>query len=94
MDQVALDPAVHHGVRGPITGGVPSRLAGADQLGHALPSMTQDVYMSRGQVQTELAAILPDTFSDGVEAGVPRHDAASVQQVTICSADRQSDGFL
>jgi integrase len=31
---------------------------GADQLGHARPSMTQDVYMSRGQVHAEVAAVL------------------------------------
>jgi integrase len=31
---------------------------GADQLGHARPSMAQDVYMSRGQVHTEVAAVL------------------------------------
>ena len=31
---------------------------GADQLGHARPSMTQDVYMSRGQVHTEVAGVL------------------------------------
>jgi integrase len=31
---------------------------GADQLGHARPSMTQDVYMSRGQVHTEVASVL------------------------------------
>ena len=31
---------------------------GADQLGHARPSMTQDVYMSRGRVHTEVAAVL------------------------------------
>lgn len=31
---------------------------GADQLGHARPSMTQDVYMSRGQVHPEVAAAL------------------------------------
>lgn len=31
---------------------------GADQLGHARPSMTQDVYMSRGQVHTEVADAL------------------------------------
>jgi integrase len=29
-----------------------SARVGADQLGHARPSMTQDVYMSRGQVHT------------------------------------------
>ncbi|WP_267307036.1 tyrosine-type recombinase/integrase [Mycobacterium barrassiae] len=31
---------------------------GADQLGHARPSMTQDVYMSRGRVHTEVADVL------------------------------------
>lgn len=31
---------------------------GADQLGHARPSMTQDVYMSRGQVHTEVADVI------------------------------------
>jgi hypothetical protein len=31
---------------------------GADQLGHARPSVTQDVYMSRGQVHTEVATVL------------------------------------
>lgn len=31
---------------------------GADQLGHARPSMTQDVYMSHGQVHTEVADVL------------------------------------
>jgi len=31
---------------------------GADQLGHARPSMTQDVYMSRGRVHVEVADVL------------------------------------
>jgi integrase len=31
---------------------------GADQLGHARPSMTQDVYMNRGQIHTEVADVL------------------------------------
>jgi integrase len=31
---------------------------GADQLGHARPSMTMDTYMSRGQVHTEVADVL------------------------------------
>lgn len=35
-----------------------SARVGADQLGHARPSMTQDVYMSRGQVHTEVADVL------------------------------------
>ena len=37
--------------------GLSARIA-ADQLGHARPSMTQDVYMSRGQVHTEVADVL------------------------------------
>jgi integrase len=35
-----------------------SARVGADQLGHPRPSMTQDVYMSRGHVHTEVAAVL------------------------------------
>nr|WP_272818975.1 transposase [Mycolicibacter engbaekii] len=31
---------------------------GADQLGHARPSMTQDVYMNRGRVHAQVADIL------------------------------------
>ena len=31
---------------------------GRSQLGHARPSMTQDVYMSRGQIHTEVADVL------------------------------------
>ena len=31
---------------------------GADQLGHAKVSMTQDRYMRRGKVHTEVAALL------------------------------------
>jgi integrase len=31
---------------------------GADQLGHARPSMTQDVYMNRGKIHTEVASVL------------------------------------
>jgi integrase len=38
-------------------GGLSARV-GADQLGHARPSMTQDVYMSRGHVHMEVAAVL------------------------------------
>ena len=33
---------------------------GADQLGHARPSMTQDVYMARGKVHTQVAEALDD----------------------------------
>lgn len=35
-----------------------SARVGVDQLGHARPSMTQDIYMSRGRVHTEVAAAL------------------------------------
>lgn len=35
-----------------------SARVGADQLGHSRPSMTQDVYMSRGQVHAEVADVL------------------------------------
>ena len=37
--------------------GMPARV-GADQLGHAKVSMTQDRYMRRGKVHTEVAALL------------------------------------
>ena len=39
-------------------GGLSARV-GADQLGHAKVSMTQDKYMTRGRTHTEVAA-LPD----------------------------------
>jgi integrase len=32
----------------------------ADQLGHSKPSMTQDVYMGRGNLSPEAAAALED----------------------------------
>jgi integrase len=37
---------------------------GADHLGHAKPSMTQDVYMARGKVHTEVAEALDDAIND------------------------------
>jgi integrase len=37
---------------------------GADQLGHAKVSMTQDKYMSRGRVQTQVAELLDRTIND------------------------------
>jgi integrase len=36
---------------------------GADQLGHARPSMTQDVYMARGKVHTQVADALDDAIN-------------------------------
>ena len=36
----------------------------ADQLGHAKVSMTQDVYMGRGKVHPQVAAVLDRAISD------------------------------
>ncbi|BCP14858.1 phage integrase [Mycobacterium paraintracellulare] len=41
-----------------------SARVGADQLGHARPSMTQDRYMARGRVHTEVADMLDRLISD------------------------------
>jgi integrase len=41
---------------------------GADQLGHAQVSMTQDRYMSRGRVHHQVADLLEQTVSDETEA--------------------------
>jgi integrase len=41
-----------------------SARVGADQLGHAKFSMTQDKYTSRGRVHTEVAALLDRTIKD------------------------------
>ncbi|RVW03036.1 site-specific integrase [Rhodococcus xishaensis] len=38
----------------------------ADQLGHARPSMTQDVYMARGRVRAEVASALDRAVSGGI----------------------------
>jgi hypothetical protein len=38
---------------------------GADHLGHAKVSMTQDRYMSRGRVHHQVAELLEQTVSDG-----------------------------
>ena len=43
--------------------GLPARF-GADQLGHAKVSMTQDVYMGRGKVHPQVAAVLERAISD------------------------------
>jgi integrase len=37
---------------------------GADQLGHARPSMTQDVYMTRGKLHTQVAEALDAAIND------------------------------
>ena len=49
---------------------------GADQLGHAKVSMTQDRYMRRGRVHAEVAALLDRNINDG-------HTAISVPPVGL-----------
>jgi integrase len=44
-------------------GGLSARI-GADQLGHAKVSMTQDRYMRRGKVHVEVADLLDRAISD------------------------------
>ena|ERR1700677_528346 len=44
-------------------GGLSARI-GADQLGHSKVSMTQDRYMARGRVHTEVADLLDRTIND------------------------------
>lgn len=44
-------------------GGLSARV-GADQLGHSKVSMTQDRYMARGRVHTEVADLLDRAISD------------------------------
>lgn len=61
-DDLGLPDVTSHSFRKTVAtliddGGLSARI-GADQLGHARPSMTQDVYMNRGQVHTEVADIL------------------------------------
>lgn len=46
---------------------------GADQLGHARPSMTQDVYMTRGKLHTEVADALDDAINGPKKAPYPRN---------------------
>ena len=41
-----------------------SARVGADQLGHAKVSMTQDRYMRRGKIHAEVAALLDHTIAD------------------------------
>jgi integrase len=41
-----------------------SARVGADHLGHSKVSMTQDRYMARGRLHTEVAALLDRTISD------------------------------
>jgi len=41
-----------------------SARVGADHLGHSKVSMTQDVYMARGKVHTQVADVLDDAIND------------------------------
>jgi integrase len=45
-------------------GGLSARI-GADQLGHAQVSMTQNVYMTRGRVHAQVADLLDRTVAGG-----------------------------
>jgi integrase len=45
---------------------------GADHLGHAKVSMTQDRYMSRGRVHTAVAELLDRTINDESRWGEPK----------------------
>lgn len=61
-DELGLPDVSSHSFRKTVAtliddSGLSARI-GADQLGHARPSMTQDVYMSRGQVHTAVADVL------------------------------------
>ena len=44
---------------------------GADHLGHAKVSMTQDRYMSRGRVHTQVADLLDRGVADDSKSGRP-----------------------
>ena len=44
---------------------------GADHLGHAKVSMTQDRYMSRGRVHTQVADLLDRAVADDSKSGRP-----------------------
>jgi integrase len=41
-----------------------SARVGADHPGHSKVSMTQDVYMARGKVHTQVADVLDDAIND------------------------------
>ncbi len=61
-DELGLPDVTSHSFRKSVAtmiddAGLSARV-GADQLGHSKVSMTQDVYMSRGQVHTEVADVL------------------------------------
>jgi integrase len=61
-DELGLPDVSSHSFRKTVAtliddSGLSARI-GADQLGHARPSMTQDVYLSRGHIHTEVADVL------------------------------------
>jgi integrase len=57
-------PQIHKSLADLIDGDGLSARVGADQLGHAKISMTQDEYMSRGRVHAEVVALLDRTIND------------------------------
>ena len=66
-DQLGLPEVTTHSFRKSVATliddrGLSARI-GADQLGHARPSMTQDVYMSRGKIHTQVADALDDAIN-------------------------------
>jgi integrase len=67
-DELGVPEATSHSFRKSmadlIDGDGLSARVGADQLGHAKISMTQDKYMSRGRVHAEVAALLDRTIND------------------------------
>jgi integrase len=67
-DQLGAPDVTTHSFRKTVAtliddGGLSARV-GADHLGHAKISMTQDVYMARGGVHAEVAALLDQAISD------------------------------
>jgi integrase len=67
-DQLGVPGVTTHSFRKTVAtlideGGLSARI-GADHLGHAKVSMTQDRYMSRGRVHTEVAALLERAIKD------------------------------
>ena len=64
ISSIASDRTSCHGVDG--YSGLSGRI-GADHLGHAKVSMTQDRYMSRGRVHTQVADLLDRAMTENDE---------------------------
>jgi integrase len=67
-DELGVPEVASHGFRKSMADLIDSdgwsARVGADQLGHAKISMTQDKYMSRGRVHAEVANLLDRTMDD------------------------------